>query len=220
MSGVRTDPKTGKRYKLIDFGNSCKKQNVISSISSKRQTSSYKKSNKYDDNSNKSVNLLESDSSDSNSDSNSDNSNTPKAQKNYKDNNVKQIHAATDMLTNEEIKDRLKNYERVDKEDADKIVPGTRVQYFEELKDGSLKYRPGGTMIVNKSPTYMVMSNGRITWSIQLEKIILFKEKDYDALKKDYENKLKEKDLEIIALRKKLGELLSASNKSKSSKKR
>lgn len=219
MSGMQIDPKTGKRYMLIDY-DSGRKRNNISSITSKKQT-------------NKSVNLLESDSSDSNqydSDSIQDNSdqNWNEPQERYTKKNVNQ-HTATDMLTSEEIKDRLKNYERVNKEDSDKIVPGTRVQYFEELKDGSLKYRPGGTMIVNKSPTYMVMSNGRITWSIQLEKIFLFKEKDYDTLKRDYEEKLKEKDLEIISLRKKLGDLMCGStkgnlsqrsNKTKSSKKR
>jgi hypothetical protein len=210
---MQIDPKTGKRYMMIDYNANGKKQNAISSELSKKQ-SSYNKYNKYDkyDNSRKSVNLLESDSSDSNDSDNSDESIAPDSeQPQQKKKNVKSNRTATDMLTNEEIKERLKNYERVNKDDAVSITPGTRVQYFEELKDGSLKYRPGGTMIVNKSPTYMVMSNGRITWSIQLEKIFLFKEKDYDALKKDYEEKLKEKDLEITSLRKKLGDLINGS---------
>jgi hypothetical protein len=108
---------------------------------------------------------------------------------------------ATDLLSPDEIKKRISNYEQVHGEALAEIVPNTRVQYFEVLEDKSFKYKPGGIVIVNKYPDYMVLSNGRRNWSVQLINHIIFKEIDIDSLKSNYDTIIAEKDRQIEQLK-------------------
>lgn len=108
---------------------------------------------------------------------------------------------ATDLLSPEEIKKRIANYEQVTGPAVGEIVPGARVQYFEVMDSNTYRYKPGGVVIVNKYPDYMVLSNGRRNWSVQLVNHIIYKEIDVTVLKSNYDTIIAEKDRQIEQLK-------------------
>ena len=117
------------------------------------------------------------------------------------DNYVKPNITAIDLLTPGDIKKRLINYEKITTECVEILVPSTRIQYFEIMKDNKFRYKPGGAIIKNGYPDYLVLSNGRISWSVQLKNHIIFKEINVDTIVNEYKEKLKKKDLNIRNLR-------------------
>ena len=104
---------------------------------------------------------------------------------------------ATELLSHDEINERLKNFYRVKPDDISNLSINTRIQYFQVSKDGNYKYRTGGTLIVNKAPVYLILSNGRKNWSVQLKSHIIFAGHDIEKVKEEYEKKLAEKDKKI-----------------------
>ncbi len=104
----------------------------------------------------------------------------------------------SNMLSTEEIKNRLTNYEQIS--DTQHLVYNNKIIYFEILPNGKYKFKPGGNLIVNKHPVYIVLSNGKKTWSVQLDKHIIFREIDLDSIKKKYEEIIKDKDKQIKEL--------------------
>ena len=58
------------------------------------------------------------------------------------------------------------------------------------MDNNTYKYRPGGVVIKNGWPAYLVLSNGRVRWSVQLANHIIFKERR-QAMIREYENKIK-----------------------------
>lgn len=124
----------------------------------------------------------------------------PKTEKLSEDNYVRPKETVSELLSADEIKLRLVNYEKVESDNIKKLTPTARIQYFEVIKDDDqvkFKYKPGGIIISNGYPKYLALSNGKKSWSVQLENHIIFKEKDYDQLKKEYDKKLHEKDKQI-----------------------
>lgn len=113
------------------------------------------------------------------------------------DNYKKSSITATELLSPDEINTRLKNFYRVSPEDVINLPIYTRIQYFQVLPDNKFKYRTGGNLIVNKFPSYLVLSNGRKNWSVQLDTHIIFAGEDIDKIKEEYEKKLLEKDKKI-----------------------
>jgi hypothetical protein len=102
-----------------------------------------------------------------------------------------------DLLTPEDIKKRLKNYEQITGSMISDIVIGTRIQYFEVIDEEDnirYRYKSGGFLMVNKYPVYIVLSSGRKTWSVQLVNNILFKEIEIDKIKQYYEKLLYDKN--------------------------
>lgn len=70
----------------------------------------------------------------------------------------------TDSLqTNSKMKEKLINYERVD--DIDDVVINTHIRYV-TLKDGVQRFCLGG-FLVRKHSKYVVLSNGKLSWSVQ-----------------------------------------------------
>lgn len=101
--------------------------------------------------------------------------------------------------SNDEIKDKLKEYIRVD--DITKVDIGTHVRYF-SIVNGKKLFRLGGFLNkINSSDGYVVLGNNKITWSVQIKTSIFFKKMNYDEMKKiifkkyeDRINKLKEEN--------------------------
>lgn len=92
-------------------------------------------------------------------------------------------------LTPEEIKDRLKNFTQIPTDKVDSIPTQTKIQYLYKFNN-VYRYRPGGTLQYNGAPEYIVLTNGDKKWSIQLKNAVIFREKDFDEMKQEYENKL------------------------------
>lgn len=104
----------------------------------------------------------------------------------------------SDILSPEEIKKILRNYEQVS--NISSLVQGDIVKYFEILDNGKYKYKPGGRVIINKDPDYIVLSNGKKSWSVQLDKHIIFREIDIDKIILMYEDIVKQKNKRIEEL--------------------
>lgn len=104
----------------------------------------------------------------------------------------------SDILSPEEIKQILRNYEQVT--DLCSLVQGDIVKYFEMLANGKYKYKPGGRVLINKQPDYLVLSNGRKSWSVQLNKHVIFREIDIDKIILKYDEIVKKKDKRIEEL--------------------
>jgi len=129
--------------------------------------------------------------------------------KNYKqktiklseDNYVKPTVTASELLDPDEIQRRLRNYEAVEKTSVGSIVPASRIQYFELLPDGKYRYKPGGSVVYNGYPAYLVLTNGKRNWSVQLENHLIYREIDIEKVRRDFEEVLAEKDKKIEHLK-------------------
>lgn len=92
----------------------------------------------------------------------------------------------TDLLTNDDIIDKLEDYKRVD--DIFKVPLGTHIRYFKNDK-GKKKFRLGGVLIKNDGlPKYVVLSNGKFSWSVQIKDVVaFFRKMTINEIKNDYE---------------------------------
>lgn len=74
----------------------------------------------------------------------------------------------TDKLqTPQNYREKLKNYTEVD--DIDSVTISTHVRYFVwDNKKNLWKFRTGG-LLTKKHPKYVVLSNGKYSWSVQKE---------------------------------------------------
>jgi hypothetical protein len=129
-----------------------------------------------------------------------------------KDTYNKPSETYTERLTKDDIKEQLKDYVKVD--DIKTVPLGTHLRYF-TVVGGKQVFRLGGYMINNNGlPNYIVLSNGKMTWSVQTKNAVFFRKLSVNEIKKEVvescKQQLKEKDIKIA----KLIEILQ--NKSKS----
>lgn len=105
--------------------------------------------------------------------------------------------SSKNKLSIEEIKEKLKEYTRI--EDISKVNIGTHLRYFTIESNGNKLFRLGGFLNkVNLKDGYVVLGNNKITWSVQIKTSIFYKKMDYRELKKKIEKKIKSKYLKKI----------------------
>ena len=128
--------------------------------------------------------------------------------------------SSKNKLSTEEIKQKLKEYMRVD--DISKINIGTHLRYFTVESNGNKLFRLGGFLNkVNIKDGYIVLGNNKITWSVQIKTSIFYKKMDYRELKKKIEKRLKAKYLKkIIELEKENSNLRKSIKEIKKKKKK
>jgi hypothetical protein len=110
---------------------------------------------------------------------------------------------SSEMLTADEIKVRLRNYDRVMEEDLLNLEMDEKIRYFEVLDDGKFKYKPGGFLLVNGAPDYLVLTTSKGSWSVQLENHVIFKSKDIDVIEETHRleiDKLKQNEERLYKL--------------------
>lgn len=117
---------------------------------------------------------------------------------NYDD--AKPEDPATIFEDADDIKKKLRFYKQVDEDLVVKLPLGTNIKYVEVLDDGSYKYKPGGSIIVNEAPEYLVLAGNRKTWSVQLANHVVFVEQ-FDLVRKNYETKIKKLRSQIEMLK-------------------
>lgn len=110
-----------------------------------------------------------------------------------KDNYIKPANTIQDNLTKEDIDLLLEEYDEV--ENIQQLRNGIHIRYFTVSRLGRTEkklFRMGGTIIkVDLDKKYIVLSNGKITWSVQLNnKNILYKKMSTEAIKDFYENEI------------------------------
>ncbi|VBB17556.1 hypothetical protein YASMINEVIRUS_18 [Yasminevirus sp. GU-2018] len=106
----------------------------------------------------------------------------------------------------DELREKLRFYKRVESKQIADLPLGTRVKYIEVLKDKKFKYKPGGVIMVNKAPLYLVLAENRKSWSVQLDRHIIFAEQ-FELVRKSYEDRIKkltEEVTKVTELNKKL----------------
>lgn len=103
--------------------------------------------------------------------------------------------------TSEEIQSQLRNYVRLTSNDVPNLIEGDRIKYFEVLESGSFKYKPGGYVVLNRHPDYLVITNGRKNWCVQLESHIVYKALDYDVLETRLNSMIANRDAQIHKLK-------------------
>jgi len=122
-----------------------------------------------------------------------------------KDGYARPKHTIQDKMTEEEIEEKLADYLEV--EDINKVPIGTHIRYYTLVPDykGDIKkaFRLGG-QLHNKdnADKYIILSNGKITWTVQMDTSVLYRKMTIDEIKDDYENIIKELEEEVIQLKK------------------
>ncbi len=110
-----------------------------------------------------------------------------------------------DMLTRKDIEGQLLDYEKVT--NLEDVPVGTHIRYFES-KNSELKYRVGGILTIKTGlPAYIILSNGKVSWSVQVKSSIFFRRITIRETKLVYEKILESKDMELEELRNYVKEL-------------
>lgn len=121
------------------------------------------------------------------------------------DNYKKSKKSYQDTLSDDEIRKLLKDYSLVD--NIYQVPLNTHIRYFLK-QDGQKKFRLGGTLFkVDESKGYIVLSNGKTNWSVQVKDSIFFKQQSIDDVKKHYEEKIKKYKKKIKKLEDSLTEI-------------
>jgi len=114
-------------------------------------------------------------------------------------------HTIQDKMNDNEIEEKLADYLEV--EDINKVPIGTHIRYYTLVPNdkGEIKkaFRLGG-QLHNKdnADKYIILSNGKITWTVQTETSILYRKMTIDEIKDDYENFIKDLEDEVAQLKK------------------
>jgi len=103
-----------------------------------------------------------------------------------------------ESLSTEEIKERLKNYKKVEDNEISKIPLNSHLRYFslvEDPKTGKVNkiFRMGG-MLKNKdnSDKYVILTNGTHSWSVNCENSVFFKKMTSDEIHEKYKSEISE----------------------------
>ena len=97
----------------------------------------------------------------------------------------------SEKLSKEQIRQLLIDYEEIKNiNEFNKIDSGTHLRYFEN-KDDELKFRTGGILTVKTGlPDYIILSNGKLSWSVQVKDCIFFRRVTSKDIKEEYEGEL------------------------------
>jgi len=109
-----------------------------------------------------------------------------------------------DKLTPDDIEEKLEEYVKV--EDISKVALNSHIRYFSlNAKTGKKEFRLGGFLTNRDQPEkFVILSNGSISWSVQVETTIFFKKMTIKELKSEYEEKIEELESENNKLKKAL----------------
>lgn len=118
-----------------------------------------------------------------------------------------------DKLDEEEIEDKLDDY--VEVENIGQVALGTHMRYFTKVK-GKKKFRLGGILINNSGlPKYVVLTNGKLSWSVQVKDTTFFRKMTVEEIKEEYEEIIEEFEAEINKLKEQKSDLLDVIKKLK-----
>ena len=122
------------------------------------------------------------------------------------------IKTFQEKLTPEMIEQLLSDYIEIEHENLFKIPINSHLRYYtlKETSNGQREklFRMGG-QLVNKDNCneYIVLSNGKNTWSVQTKTSIIYRKMKIEEIKETYENQLYEKDEIINKLKHKINKL-------------
>lgn len=121
-------------------------------------------------------------------------------------------------LNGEEVKEKLKLYTRIMSKDLINLPLGCRIKYIEVVDTDTFKYKSGGVVVVNEAPKYFVLASNKKTWSVQLLKTIVFREK-FEMVREEYETTIKNLKTELKKAHNSIVRFNTAKHKVKKEKK-
>ncbi len=97
----------------------------------------------------------------------------------------KSTNSYQDKLSPEEIKEKLEEYKKVD--DITTVSLNAHLRYFTiNEKTGDKQFRLGGFLNkLDNEKGYVILSNGSLSWSVQIKTSIFFKKMSFQELKKE-----------------------------------
>lgn len=111
----------------------------------------------------------------------------------------------TENLNEDDINNMLEDYRKV--ENIYQVPLNTHMRYFTTI-NGKKKFRTGGSLVHNQGlPKYVMLSNGKNSWPVQVKDTIFFSKMSTTDIKEEYEAELDELEQENKMLRKQLHEL-------------
>jgi chaperonin cofactor prefoldin len=94
-------------------------------------------------------------------------------------------------LSPNEIKEKLEEYVQTD--NIDEVALNSHIRYFSiDKKTGKKQFRLGG-FLTKIDKDYVVLSNGRLSWSVQKNNTVFFKKMSYNDLKEELIEKISNK---------------------------
>ena len=105
-------------------------------------------------------------------------------------------------LSPDEIREKLEEYKRV--ENIETVALNAHLRYFTTDKDGNKNFRLGGFLTkMDKEKGYLILSNGNVSWSVQMKDSIFFQKMNFKDLKEELIKSIHEEyDKEIKNLKK------------------
>jgi hypothetical protein len=96
-----------------------------------------------------------------------------------------------ELLSNEDIKNKLKDYRKID--NISNISIGTHIRYFTvDNKTKNKLFRLGGFLHkIDPSGRFITLNNGNVSWSVQLSSSILYQKMSDDEIKKEIKEQIK-----------------------------
>lgn len=110
-------------------------------------------------------------------------------------NNTQNYHRPTktfqETLSNQEIKEKLREYKKVS--DIRNISIGTHIRYFTiDSKTKNKVFRLGGNLNkIDPEGRYVILSNGDINWSVQIPNTIFYQKMTENEIKEEMKKELK-----------------------------
>ncbi len=96
-----------------------------------------------------------------------------------------------DKLSPAEIKKKLAEYKQVD--DIDSVSLNSHVRYFTfNPKNGKKLFRLGG-FLTKIDKAYVILSNGKLSWSVQKKNSVFFQKMNFNELKAELAKKISKK---------------------------
>lgn len=93
-------------------------------------------------------------------------------------------------LSNDEINEKLKDYIKIDNVEPSLI--DYHIRYFIIDSNNEKHFRIGGYLInIDDKNRYIVLSNGKNKWSVQLNNSILYRKKTENEIQNEIQNKIK-----------------------------
>lgn len=115
-------------------------------------------------------------------------------------------YTVQDTLTDKEINAMLEDYIEIELHDLPNIAINAHIRYFtvEQDKKGYARkiFRIGGNLVkVDNELRYIVLRNGKETWSVQTNHSIFYRQITVDEIKDEYEEIIEEYEKEIMELK-------------------
>lgn len=111
---------------------------------------------------------------------------------------IKSEQTVTEKLSADEIQKLLEDYKKID---SNELKRGFHVRYFKINQDKSVEFKLGGNILkVNGLPEYIVLSNGKLNWSVQCKNTIFYQKMTFTEEKEEF-NKIITKqnnDIQIL----------------------